>query len=290
MSTTGRPGTGRHRGRARHLPQRRARPGPAGPLAGRAGRNGGRQLRTGRRIGRAGGTPGTRPLPRGRRPGLRAGRQPGGPVREPRLRGVRQPGLPAHGPAPARPGHGSRRGPGGGGSRRHGRRLRRPRSRSARAGGNRASAAPRCTPPACTSGCRRLACSPDPPGPARSTSTGCAARAWLSVPHSSSSSGGFDETFFVYSEESPSVAGRGPRAWNPCCAPTSSCPMPRGPPGLRRPRCCRMRGASFACYVRRYHSPARPWSCAGCSRPACCYARSGTASAATGPRPGCSWR
>ena len=69
--------------------------------------------------------------------------------------------------------------------------------------------------------------------------------------------GGFDETFFVYSEDVS--FGRRARAagLESVLRPDILVPHAAGSSGAPSTEMLRMRGASFASYVRRYHSPAR---------------------------------
>lgn len=69
--------------------------------------------------------------------------------------------------------------------------------------------------------------------------------------------GGFDETFFVYSEDVS--FGRRARAagLGSVLRPDVLVPHAAGSSGAPSTEMLRMRGASFACYVRRYHSPTR---------------------------------
>ena len=69
--------------------------------------------------------------------------------------------------------------------------------------------------------------------------------------------GGFDETFFVYAEDIS--FGRRARAagLHLVLRPDILVPHAPGSSGAPSTEMLRMRGASFACYVRRYHSPTR---------------------------------
>ena len=184
------------------------------------------------------------------------------------LRGVRQPGLPAHGPAPARAG--DRVSPP----------TRGPRLTAARssissaeveigAGGWEPSV--RRTAVHATGLHKRLPTSglfarPEP-GRARRRRLGVRRVPGGAYRPVRRSSGGFDETFFVYSRgrllRSP---GAGRAACDSVLRPDILVPHAAGSSGAPSAEMLRMRGASFAGYVRRYHSPAPdPWSCARCS-------------------------
>ena len=102
--------------------------------------------------------------------------------------------------------------------------------------------------------------------------------------------GGFDEAFFVYSEDVS--FGRRVRAagLESVLRPDVLIPHAAGSSGLPRARCCGCAGHPLPATSGAITRPPGPRSCADCSRSACCSAPSGMASSATGPRPDCSWR
>lgn len=69
--------------------------------------------------------------------------------------------------------------------------------------------------------------------------------------------GGFDEAFFVYAEDISFGRRVRTAGLHSVLRPDVLVPHAAGSSGAPSTEMLRMRGASFACYVRRYHSPAR---------------------------------
>jgi len=69
--------------------------------------------------------------------------------------------------------------------------------------------------------------------------------------------GGFDETFFVYAEDISFGRRARTAGLHSVLRPDILVPHAAGSSGAPSTEMLRMRGASFACYVQRYHSPAR---------------------------------